>query len=425
MTKYYDLSMAQMELVGFDSDEEATADNVNTLCAVAWLPKKYTITQIEAAWNEIVQKEQGLRMRLIIQDETPKLYEEPYHYEKLTVWNLSDRNKQGLYDYFKEKAAQPIPFIKAPLFALSYFIGKTNQGIFLASHHLIMDGFSVRLIFEKLLDALKGISLPDNSQAFVKTLIEEEKSLHSPRYEQDCQYWKEQFKNWNGLARLNPSVSDGPTTGKRLEEHLSKENAHEILSFCKVKRISPACLFETILALYLQKKNPTINIISIGQNLLNRKTKEQMTMLGLFSAERMTMVSFDKNDTFDSSLKKVNLANQMAYYHGLCLHDKVLSLANSINPEITAIRDVEFSFQPFVPGRDNHIQAEWIPNFAPEVSMEFTVCNVLKEDDFLLIADYRPSALNDSQAKAFLDEFKTILNRILADSMKGIEWTKN
>ncbi len=417
--------MAQMELVGFDSDEEATADNVNTLCAVAWLPQKYSIQQIETAWNEVVQKEQGLRMRLAVQNEMPKLYEEPYHYEKLAVWDLTNQDKKGLYDYFKEKASQTIPFIEAPLFALSYFQGKTDQGIFLASHHLIMDGYSIRLIFEKILDALNGISLPDHSQSFVKCLIEEEKSLHSPRYEQDCQYWKEQFKNWNGLAKLNPDASVGPAVGKRLEERLSKETAHKLLTFCKEKRISPACLFETTLALYLQKKNPKINIISIGQNLLNRKTKEQMSMLGLFSAERMTMVSFDQNDTFDTALKKVNLANQMAYYHGLCLHDKVLSLANEINPEITAIRDVEFSFQPFVPNRDNHLQAEWIPNFAPEVSMEFTVSNVLEEDDFLLIADYRPSVWNESEAKAFLEEFKTILNQILTNSMKGIEWTKN
>ena len=406
MKKKYPLLKQQQEILQFDLDPNQR-ENVNTLLAVCWFEASYDDEIVSRALNLILEHEQALRLRIGAEGESYFQYEEDYVYTPIAVADYGSASQEQVRKRLEEAAQEPISLLDSPLSYLTIFHYGQGMGVSLKFHHIIMDGWSLALFAQQLMNycqALnRGVTPQCETHAFTDCVEATLPKYESSRYEKDRQYWRDLFARWKGLAVMRPDrPQDEASEGDRVQLSLPAATAQRIDIHCQGQNISPAVLFETALLLHLHRQNPSLKRIDIGQNMMNRSDLAEKNRLGMFTAERLLCVAINEEDTVSAVYRKIKAANMESYYHGLCLHDEVLELAQEQYPDISAIRDVEFSYLPCGHLKKAGSRMEWIANGAPEVSLEFTLFHLNDEAEYTAIFDYRKAAFTRDEAKETL-----------------------
>lgn len=234
------------------------------LCSYCLLRAQVSFDELEAAMNEVVRKNDALRMVFTNEEEVFFAEYVPRRFERVT---FSDEVSFRVWAH--ERANETVT--NCPGMWTAYLIEINGRiGIYNIGQHIICDALNVTNLYQKIVDELEGY--PEVGESYAVYLDSNEKYLHSRQYEKDRQYWK------SILSKRAPFAFDGRPIGEC-------ENLTIILppvnTVCADLGLSEATVMYAATGLLLMRIQ-NLNELSVGIPVLGRTTQREMRALGLF-----------------------------------------------------------------------------------------------------------------------------------------------
>lgn len=248
------------------------------LCSYCLLRKQFSFDALEAAMNEVVRKNDALRMAVNNGDEVFFTEYAPRRYERVEFSDAA-----SFLSWAHERANESVANYPGMWTA---FLIKINGriGIYNIGHHIICDALNVANLYQKIADELAGH--PCTGESYAVHLDKYERYLQSQRYDKDCQYWEPI------LAKRAPLVFSGRSFGKC--ENITV-TLPPVDAFCADLGLSKASVMYAAAGLLLMRLQ-NLNVLSIGIPVLGRTTHGEMNALGLFMHDvPMTMCGGEKS----------------------------------------------------------------------------------------------------------------------------------
>ena len=274
---------------------------INIISGSLIIKKDFDILKAEQTINKFVELNEGMRIRICIENSIPKQYVVPFSCFKADKINVENRTEQEI-DYIKQEyISTGFDVIDSPLF--SYLLIDRGQGvgeIFLKAHHLICDGWAgskmvtgLAEIYDKILEGNKEFQ---KYPSYIDYIYKENEYKLSDKFKADEVFWNEYLAGFNETVGMKNIYLDN-CKAKRYSVKLSKELNELILDYCRENKFSPYTIFITALAVYLERTTEKSDIV-IGTPILNRGNFAEKQMQGMFVSTMPVRFKIDESKTF-------------------------------------------------------------------------------------------------------------------------------
>lgn len=236
---------------------------------------------------------------------------------------------------------------KAPLLrAKLVILNNSSSMLLLDSHHIIVDGTSLNIIFNDFCKLYNGEVLKENDLRYVDYAVWEKDFINSDKIKSYEEFWTNKFKGEEFTA-LNlpydfPLSNVKSYKGDRLSLSLSKEEFNSLEEIAKKNNVSSYSVFLAGLYILLYKYTAQ-NYIVIGSPFAGRSFKEVQDIIGMFVNNIVFNKHIDENLNFSDFVKSVHadvidsISNQPYPYE---LLQKNLNLGSN-----NSLLDVMFTYQ--------------------------------------------------------------------------------
>ncbi|KZN67216.1 hypothetical protein N473_08315 [Pseudoalteromonas luteoviolacea CPMOR-1] len=249
------------------------------------LSKAYSAAQIENALNVVLQRYDILRSQFKQQDgeaiqsvnQDVRLVLQVQERAALTGFESAARCIQDELSYQFDLDNELL--VRARLL--------TEQGrgywLYVCMHHIVADGWSIRLFTQSLIDELEGQSATEKTLQYLDFVHWENKYQQSSVYQQHLRYWQQQLADLSvfELPTSTPREAHKQYHGEKLEASLSQEQAHHFSLRCQQLGITAFAgylgVFYALLHRYGQAED-----ITVGVPVLNRTQAEFEQVVGCF-----------------------------------------------------------------------------------------------------------------------------------------------
>ena len=243
----------------------------------------------------------------------------PHETLSLPIRDLPDRDSFEVY--FSVFRKGPMKLLGGPLYAAELIrIGDGTIALIIRFHHLVIDGYSFKLLFERLAEAYGSIvnghepALP--SRSILPVFKESERYLSSPRHEADKAYWKNAFRSQPGFSfpAGKTSLKSGSLT---VEETVRNPLYLEAAKLAK--SLGPGCSTYALLAftaaftVYRITGKTNFALYHMSHGRQNAAAKETIgAMINMFPL----FFNFRPEGSIRSELEKARTAYLEALFHG-------------------------------------------------------------------------------------------------------------
>lgn len=174
--------------------------------------------RVGAALRSLMQRHDALRLRILVHGDDP-LQEEctglepPFAWHDLSGMPLAEAHRQAT-ELGNLAARTPFQLDQAPLFrALAIRLSAASLQIFMVAHHIIVDGWSLDILYDELHALLLGSELPPPAEVrYLDYVSWERANVDERRLSQQIDYWKRKL---GGKLPLLDVPKDRPWTTVR------------------------------------------------------------------------------------------------------------------------------------------------------------------------------------------------------------------
>lgn len=279
------------------------------------------LDSLEKAIQQFIRDNEGVRLRIKEEDGQPFQFVAEYkdfEIPRIDFTTLRDSQQQfGLW--VQEYASKPFEMHEnAPLY--DFFVYKRDidqYGYFVKFHHIIADGWSMRIMTEQVsrnyelilseqsIDSTNGIG-------YLEYLSIENDYLQSDRFLKDRNFWNTKYQTLPPMS----SLRDGNEHlhSKRQTIHLDTSITASVQQLVKRYRISLNTFFTAIFMIYLYKTEQQEDIV-IGTPVLNRYGKKERSIFGMFTSTVPFRMKLDASSSVQDLLLEVNKELTQCYFH--------------------------------------------------------------------------------------------------------------
>ncbi|MDK1289025.1 non-ribosomal peptide synthetase [Pseudoalteromonas umbrosa] len=277
------LSRAQQRIWFIEQYE--TQLNAYNMAGLLRLSKAYSAAQIESALNVVLQRYDVLRSQFMQQD--GEVVQSVNRDAKLT---LQVQSLAGDIDC--EAAAKKVQDelsyqfdLESELLVRARLLVAQDQGqwLYVCMHHIVADGWSVRLFTQSLIDELAGQAEAQKTLQYLDFVHWENKYQQSSAYQQQLSYWQQQLADLSvfELPTSVPREAHKQYQGAKLEASISQPLAQRFSTLCQQLGVTPFAgylgVFYALLHRYGQAED-----ITLGVPVLNRTQAEFEQVVGCF-----------------------------------------------------------------------------------------------------------------------------------------------
>lgn len=302
------LSSAQKRLWFIDQlDIPSSAYNVTACIRFAQAP---SVTKIEACLNYIIAEQESLRVIFPSVNGIPKQIVQQDVYANIRI--LSSDSSDIFDNILIEEGQYHFDLSSGPLLRTALVEDHTGQyTLILTLHHIISDGWSMRVLFEKFESVYSEYELPklNVSQIQYADYSDWQQSrIDKGDYEQQFAFWRKQLEG--GLAGFGlPGDFPRPLiqtyTGRRFVQKIPALLAGKLLEYSVNAKITPFVLllttFKALLSRYTQKQD-----VIIGTVVANRDYAETSDLIGFFVNPVVLRSQVTHTLSFEALLEQVN-----------------------------------------------------------------------------------------------------------------------
>ena len=326
----------------------------------------------------------------------------------------SSKDVQSLVDKFPK----PFDLAKAPLLhAKLYILDNSKSLLLLDSHHIIVDGTSLSIIFDDFCKLYNGEKLEEHNLRYVDYSVWEKEFLSSDKIKSFEEYWENKFKNFD-FESLNlpydyPLSNVKSYSGDKISISLDKNEFKALEDIAKTNNISSYSVFLSALYILLYKYTGQNDIV-IGSPFAGRSFKEVQNLVGMFVNNMVFNKHINPDLSFAEFLKNIHsdvldgISNQPYPYE--ILQKKLTKDAN------TSLLDVMFTYQnigatiPTIGGNKAKI---FIPNTK---TSKFNLWFEIIPETYTFNLEFNTDLFKFETAESILKHYIFVLKQILVDT---------
>jgi acyl carrier protein len=330
------LSFAQQRLWFLDRLEGPVG--AYNMSASLWLTGPLNETALTQSLNEIVRRHETLRTTFPLHGEQPVQAIAPPKQINIPVVDLRSRPLPGRRNEALRLAARDAehpfdladsPLIKATLVRL----GAEEHVLLLTAHHIVFDGWSVRVLYRELRMHYRAF-LCGRASACIELPIQyadfslwQREWLRGEVLEDQITYWKNRLRNMPPSLRLRtdrirPAIQT--YHGARLQVAIDRGVTEALQDLSRREDVT---LFMTLLAAFktLLLRYTGQDDCQVGVPIANRTRTETEALIGCFANTLVMRTDLSGDPTFAEALGRVREVSLTGYAHQDVPFDKLVA----------------------------------------------------------------------------------------------------
>ena len=424
--KLYELTTTQQSILM--TEEFASGTNLNLISGNIIIDAPVNLSKLEQAINLYVQKNEGIRLRIHMENGLPKQYVESYHYFKIPIVSLSSKN--DLKNWDKEYMKHSFPFYDTDLFHFTLFqFANGHGGLNVTFHHIISDAWTLSLFITEVMDfyssLLDGVEIATTSNPSYLSLLEENrKYLTSSRFQKDEEFWQHAFEKEPNIVPLvsNKSIKSD-TKALRINFSLSSDLMNKINLFCEKNHCSINSFFLAIYSVYLYKLSNNTSPI-IGMPVLNRTNFKEKKIAGMFISTIPFQSTLNPEESFEQFLKEVTSHQLSIFRHQKYPYSRLANFVKQKYHITENLFDVVLSVQN---ARDNSEESKipyhtyWIFTGHILETLNIHFYDMDNSGHYDIYYDYQVNKLTAKEIETMHYRILSLINQVVSDSSKPIK----
>ena len=388
---------------------------INIISGSLIIKKDFEISKAEQTVNKFVELNEGMRLRICVENSIPKQYVVPFAAFEADKINVKGKTEQEIDEIKQEYISTPIDIIDSPLF--SYLLIDRGNGtgeIFLKAHHLICDAWSVSKMCTELCNIYEAIlnseEINIQKPSYIDFIKSEHDYLNSDRYSKDGGFWKDYLNGMTDIVGLKEKIISNNSLAKRYTLKLDNEYQSLIDEYCKQNRFSPYVLFLTALAIYIERVKEKMDF-AIGTPVLNRANFKEKNMIGMFVSTMPVRFNIDEQDTFFDACKKTAMNSMTLFRHQKYPYAKISEEYKQANDVSDNMYKIMLSYQNArseLPDA-NKYEVKWRFSGNIQNELEIHIADLNDSGNLDIHFDYIISLFKDIEIKYLAERIFTII----------------
>ena len=415
---YYELTYPQKSIWSIEQFYPNT--NINSIGGVCKILEKVDFDLLIKAFNLTVQKNDGLRLRIVLKDNVP------YQYVADHVdinYSVEDISKSDFEEKINEMIPEPIKVEDSPLFNFKLYRFEDGQGAYTSFlHHLICDAWTMSLYVNETMTiyhALKnGASVDDITYPSYLSFIESEKKYKSSsRYVADKEFWNNKFDETYNFTSLKKSGDIGSTEFARKTFKLPSEILGMIESLEQKHGISAPSFLLSAFSLYFSRLL-SLDSFTVGTPILNRSSFAEKNMFGAFISTMPLIINYDGEETFIERTQTLLKDQKTMFRHLKYPYSEIAKKVKELTGSSDKLYDVVFSYQNAhsdVNKIDVPFFMKWIPSNNQLESLMIHITDTNDSGNLFINYDYQLSAFSEEDINNMHERMERIMYQVLAN----------
>jgi amino acid adenylation domain-containing protein len=396
-----------------------------------------SVSALEKALNEIIDRHEVLRTRVVEFDSQPHQQIISPVAVALPVTDLGhlpeDRAAAEIQRLSAEDTRQPYNLGNPPLMRAKLLrLNNREHVLILNFHHIVSDGSSLIVFYQELATLYEAFlagrahRLPSLPVQYADYAVWQHEWLQAKVFQSQLDYWRRQLGN--GLMSLNlPTDYERPAVqsfrGARLTQLLSQEVTQSLKGLSRKEGVT---LFMTLLAglnILLSRHTGQSDII-VGSAVAGRNRPETDGLIGFFINALALRTDLSGNPTFVDLLKRVREVCLDAYTHQDLPFERVVE---EINPQRDLSRNPLFQVMfnmADVSERSFALQGCKVTKLSSvDPSAKFDIVLHAPEVDgrIELAVVYNADLFSEGRITNLLDQFAYLLSQVADDPQREID----
>lgn len=300
---------------------------------------------LEKACNRIIEENLSFRTIFPIVNSTPRQMILPYKYMPLKISKEMIRFSDAqIKDFLSTLSNNTFDLEKGPLYTFTLFeIGNSHWVFYCNMHHIITDGYSVRLLIKSLQnyynDYVKGesaspVSASTNAVNYLDYSCWQNKMLKKGAFDKQLHYWSKKLRGYTGF-NLPFKANCLQQSGNHYDAFSFKVNGELFYKLQKFNQKNNVTEFTTLITAYYlllmlySGKNDIVVTIPVSNRysldhvmgffinmiFVRLKVEENLTFLQLFSKMQHAIIeAFENQDVpLDNIVKELNNDNGLGF----------------------------------------------------------------------------------------------------------------
>ncbi|WP_223068389.1 non-ribosomal peptide synthetase [Paenibacillus caui] len=314
---YYPLTHAQKRIWYIENLYPNTS--LNIIGGLIRIYGNVNLDLLEEAIQRFIENHEGMRLQLRQEGNEAQQYVQPYARNSLQRFDFSDASDPRIAAdaWVQEEFQKPFPLYEHPLFDFALVTVRDGEhAYYLKFHHLIADGWSIRLLSEQIANVYSRLSAGETvgveeKPSYLDYVAKEQQYLQSNRFEKDRLFWREIFTD---LPEASLQKNSSFATGRRQRFHLSREMAERVRNWTEEHKFSLNTFFVSLLFLHLHKSTQQDDLI-IGTPVVNRSGVREKNIFGMFTSTMPIRIQVDPEESLGALMKRVGAELTRSYFH--------------------------------------------------------------------------------------------------------------
>ncbi len=378
----YELTTPQKSIWKIESFFPNT--NINNIAGSLKIDNNVNYLALEKAFNLIILENEAFRLNFTLKNAIPYQYINNYTYFNI---DIIDINTEEEFTVFKNNFINKcFNTINTNLFYVKLLRMYDGSGyMFLSTHHLISDGYSMSLFINQIYNNYISICsneviLPSPKPSYLDFIKNNSNYLLSEKFFKARNYWEEQFCNLPSILNFKKSLNTSSISCSVKKYTIDSSLMSKIKIYCSNNNISENIFFLAIFSIYLNKIFDKDNFI-IGNPSLNRSNFKEKQTFGMFVSIMPFIVNINTNLNFTDFCKILMHDQKKMYRHLTYPYQNILNFVKEKHNTTLPLYDFVFSFQNFsVPS-----YCKWINSNSQLESLQVHIKNISSESDSLTI----------------------------------------
>ncbi|QNR66933.1 amino acid adenylation domain-containing protein [Paenibacillus peoriae] len=383
--------------------------------------------KMEQSIQHVVKSNSAFHLRFVEREESAVQYLEVTSASiDFLDFSVYSNAKEEFFSWSEQEMQKPFLLTSAPLYYVAMFkISDHENGIFLKMHHLISDGWSFGLVGKKICSAyeqyVRNINADEQFDDAYFSFIEREQAyLASKRFLKDQAFWNDKYMNIP--ESMTMSVHEN-IKGKRQVFLMDDTKSSIIRAFADRHHCSVNTFFIALFFTYLSTMQAEEELV-IGIPLLNRPTKMDKEVIGMYTGTMAFRYDMKKGLPFHELLKDVHKEISSCFMHHKFPYDllvKDLTLTrqgyNSLFKHCINFYNTSIDYD--VDGMSVELVEQY--NGSQPYELQMVVDEWNQEGKFTLAFDYLTSVYSDDQILDLWEYLMSLIDCVVLEPCQPIE----
>ncbi|MEJ2633925.1 MAG: amino acid adenylation domain-containing protein [Calditrichia bacterium] len=392
---------------------------------------RLNVAILEKTINEIIRRHESLRTKFVNID--GEAFQEilPTFRIRLPIIDLSrlspKKSESEARQIVDQEARYAFNLSQGSLIRCCLLkLGEDDFILTINMHHIISDGWSMRILINEMIQIYKAFARGQNSPLALPDIqyadyaCWQREWLTEKVLENQINYWKRQLSDIPPVLELPtdyPRSAEQSHKGKRISFNIQQNLYDKITELCRSENITPYIFllsaFQTLLFRYAGQSD-----ISIGTPVAGRNRKELEDLIGFFVNTVVIRADLSDNPTFRQLLQRTRKITMEAHENQDVQFEKLVDLlVTSRDMSHTPLFQVMLSYDKFPFDVIDLEGLEFRPFQVTTGTSKFDLLLEIYEHEkrFDAIFEYNSTIFEQSTIERMISHFKNLLSAIVSD----------